>query len=132
MPLPIQPTSSATVVLRLVRALRDRKVQAWWMVLVLVVHALVQPRIAMVPRSFVGRETEHEVRLEIAWRGRAAEEEEVRPLDRRAKRSVTFCAELAAREPTPGGNRALSCPPSRRDGCSELVNRNGTGGPLRC
>ena len=132
MPLPIQPTSSAAVVLRIARALRDRQAQAWLMVLVLVVHAFVQPRIAMVPRSFVGRETEHEVRLEIAWRGRAAEEEEVRPLPRRAKRSVSFCAELSAREPATGVNGPLSCPPSRRDRFSEVVHRNGTGGPLRC
>jgi hypothetical protein len=115
----------------LVRALRQTRVQAWLMVLVLLVHAIVQPRIAMVPRSFIGRETEHEVRLEVAWRGRSAEEEESRP-DRRLRRSVSFCAELTARRPTTVGRKAL-CQQARR--CArgaDLVNRNGTGGPLRC
>jgi hypothetical protein len=101
------------------------------MVLVLVLHALVLPRLAMMPRAFVGRETEHELRLEVAWRGGAAQDEEVR-LDSRSRRSVSHFAELAARRPTTSLNEARLRAARPRSGRTDLVNRNGSGGPLRC
>jgi hypothetical protein len=101
----------------------------WLMLGVLLVHALLLPRIAVQPRVAPGsRETEHEVRIETAWRG--AEEEELESAQ--ARRAVSWWAEVAARRPLSksrwmGGAHLLA-----RVGRGELLNRNGSGGPLRC
>jgi hypothetical protein len=114
-----------------VRALLDRRVLGWLMVLVLVIHGLLLPRLAMLPRALVGRETEHEERVEVAWRGGASDEREVRP-DRRMRRFVSHFARLAARRPAADDSGVQHRAASPRTRSGDLVHRNGTGGPLRC